>query len=148
MIALNSFELISYQINLKFSHHSHCLKPWLKHKGYICFHVPSSRTYIARHVIFDETSFLFPKHISQPTATSSSLSDLPLHTLQTASLMKFLVTSTPSSSVQPTSAPTSPQPPPSGVSYTNHTVVESSLSPVTCHNISTSSIIFLPIQQL
>jgi len=61
----------------KFSYHSEsCLflgysKP---HTSYICFHPPTGRVYIARHVVFNETMFPFASVSSPPIATSSPTS--------------------------------------------------------------------------
>ncbi|KAJ9552510.1 hypothetical protein OSB04_016555 [Centaurea solstitialis] len=60
-----------------------------KHKGYICFHVPSSRTYIARHVVFDESSFPFPEHNSKENSEQLINSEIPLHALQEASTIEI-----------------------------------------------------------
>jgi hypothetical protein len=44
------------------------------HVGYICFHPPSGRIYIARHVVFNETMFPFASVSSSSVAASSSIS--------------------------------------------------------------------------
>jgi hypothetical protein len=45
----------------------------IKYKGYLCYHVPTLRLFISRHVIFDEHQFPYPEflHISSPTILSS-----------------------------------------------------------------------------
>ena len=45
----------------------------IKYKGYLCYHVPTLRLFISRHVIFDEKQFPYPEssHISSPTVQSS-----------------------------------------------------------------------------
>lgn len=78
-----------------------------KHKGYLCFHVPSSRTYIARHVVFDESSFPFPEHGSKANFDHLINSDLRLHTLHEASTIGLPSTPSPtSSSSMPTASST------------------------------------------
>ncbi|KAL8167122.1 hypothetical protein V2J09_008621, partial [Rumex salicifolius] len=61
-----------------------------KHKGYLCFHVASSHTYIARHVVFDESYFPFLDHNSQESAATITISPLPLQTLQEALMVGLL----------------------------------------------------------
>lgn len=44
-----------------------------KYKGYMCFHPPTGKVYICRHVLFDELHFPFEKeyaHMIPPTSTS------------------------------------------------------------------------------
>lgn len=50
----------------------------LDHKGYLCYHAPSSRVYISRNVIFDEFSFPFQKAChATPFSSSSTFTSLP-----------------------------------------------------------------------
>ncbi|KAL4569135.1 hypothetical protein LXL04_024766 [Taraxacum kok-saghyz] len=42
------------------------------HKGYLCLHTPSSRIYISRHVVFNETIFPFANNTSTPTCSHST----------------------------------------------------------------------------
>ncbi|KAL4581705.1 hypothetical protein LXL04_006232 [Taraxacum kok-saghyz] len=42
------------------------------HKGYLCYHQPTSRIYIARHVVFDEDVFPYTSPILSSTPNSSS----------------------------------------------------------------------------
>ncbi|KAL4573020.1 hypothetical protein LXL04_019813 [Taraxacum kok-saghyz] len=48
------------------------------HKGYICFHQPTTKIYISRHVVFDENTFPYT-HPSSPdtSSTSQPCDDLP-----------------------------------------------------------------------
>ncbi|KAL8167075.1 hypothetical protein V2J09_008574, partial [Rumex salicifolius] len=56
-----------------------------KHKGYICFHVPTSRVYISRHVIFDEAVSAYPSHSCPKVSPDSHPSgSIPLSILQQA----------------------------------------------------------------
>lgn len=50
------------------------------HKGYLCFHRPSSRVYVSRNILFDETVFPFRDSLSSPSTilSSSSHPSLPL----------------------------------------------------------------------
>jgi len=43
-----------------------------KYKGYLCYHVPTLRLYVSRHVIFDETQFPYPASSSSSLTTQSS----------------------------------------------------------------------------
>jgi histone deacetylase 1/2 len=43
-----------------------------KYKGYLCFHVPTMRLYVSRHVIFDETQFPYPESSPSLLTTQSS----------------------------------------------------------------------------
>lgn len=80
------------------------------HKGYICFHTPFSRIYVARHVIFNEDVFLYSKNTllsptvspTPPTLVSTNLSqqvtiisstnfDNPSPTLITFHLLRLLI---------------------------------------------------------
>lgn len=80
------------------------------HKGYICFHTPFSRIYVARHVIFNEDVFLYSKNTllsptvsptpstlvstnlsQQVTIISSTNSDNPSPTLITLHLLRLLI---------------------------------------------------------
>jgi hypothetical protein len=36
------------------------------HKGYKCFHIPTSRVYMSRDVVFDETVFPFASKDGSP----------------------------------------------------------------------------------
>jgi histone deacetylase 1/2 len=48
-----------------------------KYKGYLCYHVPTLRLYVSRHVIFEETQFPYPESspsllTTQPLPSSAS----------------------------------------------------------------------------
>jgi hypothetical protein len=43
------------------------------HKGYYCLHIPINKTYISRHVIFNETVFPFAQLPSTPSSNSQSI---------------------------------------------------------------------------
>jgi hypothetical protein len=43
----------------------------IKYKGYLCYHVPTLRLFVSRHVIFDETQFPYPE-FSQSSLTAQS----------------------------------------------------------------------------
>ncbi|KAL8162343.1 hypothetical protein V2J09_013832 [Rumex salicifolius] len=69
-----------------------------KHKGYQCLHVPSNRIYIARRVIFDETTYPHPTLITPSSPSVASPSPTP------SSLLKL------AASPWPHTSPTSPPP--------------------------------------
>ncbi|KAL8167183.1 hypothetical protein V2J09_008682 [Rumex salicifolius] len=70
-----------------------------KHKGYVCLHVPTARTYVSRYVIFDESVFPYPAH-SKPLI----LSDSPSSDLVPLTLLQQPVISCPSQPVSPGSS--------------------------------------------
>jgi hypothetical protein len=67
------------------------------HVSYICFHPPSGRVYIARHVVFNETNFPFSSISNLPIAPPSSTTthSLPL-------LFASLLPATPTDSISVT----------------------------------------------
>ena len=73
------------------------------HKGYKCFHVPTRRLYISRHVIFHEQSFPFfvPSSSSLSTSSSSALFYSPTSSLRLPSQFSIQSTSVPSTSSSP-----------------------------------------------
>ncbi|GFP91838.1 retrovirus-related pol polyprotein from transposon tnt 1-94, partial [Phtheirospermum japonicum] len=71
-----------------------------KHKGYLCYHIASSRTYISRYVIADESNFMSLDHSSSAQSKTSPFSSLPIQTLQVAASVEL-----PGSSSPPITAP-------------------------------------------
>uniref|UniRef100_A0A2N9FZ66 Reverse transcriptase Ty1/copia-type domain-containing protein n=1 Tax=Fagus sylvatica TaxID=28930 RepID=A0A2N9FZ66_FAGSY len=78
-------------------HYKHCLIGYPAHtKGYICLNPATQRTYISRHVLFNETEFLphltLPSNpVAQPEPVTSQFDSLPwllvmLHTCPSASV--------------------------------------------------------------
>jgi histone deacetylase 1/2 len=57
-----------------------------KYKGYLCYHVPTMRMFVSRHVIFDEHQFPYSDLVSTPSNTlqSSPLSSCPVTIINTA----------------------------------------------------------------
>uniref|UniRef100_A0A3Q7IDP4 Uncharacterized protein n=1 Tax=Solanum lycopersicum TaxID=4081 RepID=A0A3Q7IDP4_SOLLC len=87
-----------------------------KHKEYLCFHVSSSRLYIARHVIFDEQNF--PYSIM---ANNSKLASPALRSLNLDILASLFTSSDPfpvptNNSIPSSSLPSSSSPPLSATS--------------------------------
>ncbi|CAN0824684.1 Retrovirus-related Pol polyprotein from transposon TNT 1-94 [Linum grandiflorum] len=54
------------------------------HKGYLCYHQPNSRLYIARHVIFNEEVFPYTPHSSTSSSASQPSTPAPNSLLQQA----------------------------------------------------------------
>ncbi|CAN0920957.1 Retrovirus-related Pol polyprotein from transposon RE2 [Linum grandiflorum] len=72
------------------------------HKGYLCYHQPTSRLYISRHVIFDEDTFPYQSPASPPFPATQPSSPAPNFVLAQAA------TAPPSTGLSsgPTSTPT------------------------------------------
>jgi hypothetical protein len=49
-----------------------------KYKGYLCYHVPTMRMFVSRHVIFDEHQFPYSDLVSTPSNTPQSTPSCPL----------------------------------------------------------------------
>ena len=62
-LALNAFHIHGIQETINFVGHSE------KYKGYKCFHPPSHKFFISRHVVFDETVFPFKSSSNSPAAS-------------------------------------------------------------------------------
>ena len=79
-----------------------------KHKGYLCFHLPSHRLCFNHHVVFDETSYPFASQSKESNCIDHSLPSgyITLSLLQDASILPF--SSTCLSPTSPTSSNTSP----------------------------------------
>jgi hypothetical protein len=77
------------------------------HKGYYCLHLPTQRVYVSRHVLFDESYFLFASvtHSDHDTEISIPIS-VPLHLLPSSSQCSHPPSHVPTSS---TISPLSPE---------------------------------------
>ncbi|KAI5315074.1 hypothetical protein L3X38_044250 [Prunus dulcis] len=82
-----------------------------KYKGYLCYHVPTKRVFVSRHVIFDEHHFpysdLLPTHSNTFTSSHScprSNCPVPVVTTENVVVTSFPDSTPPTSSV-PTPAP-------------------------------------------
>lgn len=79
-----------------------------KHKGYMCYHVPTSRVYISRYVVFDESSFPYLSQTQLIPKSSHTSPSLPLSLLQDAASSTLTPSASPPLSLV---TPTPPSPP-------------------------------------
>jgi len=93
-----------------------------KYKGYLCYHVPTMRMFVSRHVIFDEHQFPYSDLVSTPSNTiqSSPLSSCPVTIINTKN--SIVSTSPASPSLPSTTHTPAPTPAPSANSISPQSI--------------------------